>query len=90
VPNLSRMSQVAPLFRPHQGIGYHSLEPVTRKRSMKVMSISLAAAFVLGLSLAVGHAQDFAADVVYTAATKANASSAANRDIVRYSFEALR
>ena len=57
---------------------------------MKFMSISLAVAFVLGLSLAVGHAQDFAADVVYTAATKANASSAANRDIVRYSFEALR
>ena len=69
--------QVALLLRPYEGMGHHSLEPVTRKRRMKFMSISLAVAFVLGLSLAVGHAQDFAADVVYTAATKANASSAA-------------
>ena len=42
---------------------------------MKVMATNLVAAFLLALIPAVMHAQDFAADVVYIAATKRDAPS---------------
>lgn len=42
---------------------------------MKVMATNLVTAFLLSLIPALGHAQDFAADVVYIAATKPGAPS---------------
>jgi hypothetical protein len=44
---------------------------------MKVMATRLAAAFLLGLIPAAGHAQDFAADVVYIATKPASKGTAA-------------
>jgi hypothetical protein len=48
-----------------------------KKPSMKLKAAGLATTFLLGLVPAVGHSQDFSADVVYLAASKPDAPSTA-------------